>query len=81
MAPRLPRRYIPLMTYWVKQHRSGIATQVGAATAREAVERGEAWEPDGPVTIETPDGDLFPLDQFRKNILGAVKWFGDDAYP
>ena len=47
-----------------------------AKTAKDALEVGTALEREGPVTITLPDGEVFALDQFRKLIVGGVK-FGD----
>ena len=63
------------MPYWVKQYVGGSWVQVEASSAQDAVEKGEAWEKDGPVIIVTDDGMEYALDQFRKLILGGVKGF------
>jgi hypothetical protein len=62
--------------YYVKQHRDGRAVQEAAKTAKEAAALGDAWAEHGAVKIETTDGTLYPLDQFKKTILGSVR-FGD----
>lgn len=58
--------------YYVKQHKDGRAVQQAVKTGKEAAALGDAWAIHGPVKIETADGTLYSLEQFKKIVLGGV---------
>ena len=63
------------MAYIVRQHQDGRAVSQTAQTAKEAVALGQAWASERRelVNIQTPDGDLIPLYQFKANLADNAK--------
>jgi hypothetical protein len=59
--------------YYVKQHRDGRPVQQATKTAKEAAALGDQWSAAGPVKIETADGLVLSLEQFKKTVLGGVE--------